>query len=110
MSRLSRRILVSALTGDSVGTKIQTSASVGGLSVPQQYVEAIFLRCLGGVAIDWRGPQLGGLVQAKVTMPAGEVGVVEGVSLPQDVELFLPAGVTAPTEVQVMLDYQGQVA
>ena len=110
MPKLTRRISVTALSTDGVGTRINTAASVGGLVVPQQQVCAIWLRQLGAVDIEWRAPAQGSLVNAKLTIPAKEVGLLEGVSTPQEVELFLPVGVSTATEVQIVIEYVGALS
>ena len=105
MPRLNRRITVSALAGAGTGTRIATAASVGGLDIPQKGAAAIWLRQLDGVEIDWRGPAQGSLASAVMTIPGGEAGLITGMSVPNDIELFLPTGVATPIEVQVFIDY-----
>ena len=105
MPQLQRRLTVSALSTDSVGTVVTTANAVGGSIIPQKYINGIWLRQLGGMAIEWRGPLNGTLVQQKITIPSGEPGYISGMSKPAEVELFLAAGQAAALEVQLVIDY-----
>lgn len=110
MPRLTRRISVTALAAAGSGTVVNTANSVGSLPIPQQQVLAMYVRQLGGLDIDWRMPAVDGYAQSKITILGKEVGVIDGISRPQDVELFLAAGNSTPTEVQVVIDYQDKLA
>lgn len=105
MPQLQRRVTVSALSTDATGTPITTANAVGGLPIPQRYISGIWLRQLGGIAIDWLGPVNGTIAQHKITIPSGEPGYISGMSHPGDVQLFLPAGQAAALEVQLVIDY-----